>query len=210
LNGHSTSSAGPTTTVVAYPAEMHAIERATPQQVPALAAMLGAAFADDPMLVWPFGAGKTDLVTDFFRTFDEHIAALGWLWETGPGLGVAAWIPPGSDQVMMDIDRAMRPSLADGEARHEEMWEWIADRFPDEPFWYLDHLAVDFGHRGTGLGAALIQHGLRFADEDGVPAFLETGRPENVGYYERRGFKTVSDEDAPGGGPHIWFMRYDP
>ena len=33
---------------------------------------------------------------------------------------------------------------------------------------------------------------------------------ENVGYYERFGFHTVVDEDAPDGGPHIWFMRRDP
>lgn len=183
---------------------------ATPERVPALAALLGRAFTDDPMLVWPFGADRTDLVTEFFRAFDEQIAVQGWLWEAGDGLGAAAWIPPGSDQIMMDIDRSMRSTLANAEARHEEMWEWIARNFPDEPFWYLDHIAVDAAHRGTGLGAALIRLGLDFADRDGVPAFLETGRHGNVAYYERRGFRTISDDDAPGGGPHIWFMRYDP
>jgi predicted N-acetyltransferase YhbS len=90
------------------------------------------------------------------------------------------------------------------------MWEWIADNFLDEPFWYLDHIGVDADHRGGGVGTALIQHGLAFAERDGVPAFLETGRPGNVAYYERRGFRTITDADAPGGGPHIWFMRYDP
>jgi GNAT superfamily N-acetyltransferase len=185
------------------------IARATPERVPELTALLGRAFADDPMLVWPFGVGKIEAITDFFRAFDERIAALGWLWEAGAGLGVAAWIPPGSDEVMMEIDRSMRPALSAAEARHGEMWEWIAGNFPDEPFWYLDHVAVDARHRRAGAGSALIQHGLSFADRDGVPAFLETGRPENVRYYERRGFRTISDKDAPGGGPHIWFMRYE-
>jgi GNAT superfamily N-acetyltransferase len=186
------------------------IVRATPGRVPELAELLGRAFADDPMLVWPFGAGRAEEITTFFRVFDERIAARGWLWEAGTGLGVAAWIPPGSDEAMLEIDRSLRPTLAGAGGRHEEMWEWIADRFPDEPFWYLDHIAVDGAHRGTGLGAALIRHGLDFADRDAVPAFLETGRPGNVAYYERRGFRTVSDDDAPGGGPHIWFMRHDP
>jgi GNAT superfamily N-acetyltransferase len=185
------------------------IVRATADRVPDLAALLGQSFADDPMLVWPFGGSEVDPITHFFRAFDEQIARLGWLWEAGQGLGAAAWIPPGSDEDMLQIDRAIRPTLAGAEARHEEMWEWIARNFPDEPFWYLDHIAVDAGHRGTGLGAALIRHGLDFADRDGVPAFLETGRPGNVAYYERRGFRTVSDDDAPSGGPHIWFMRYD-
>ena len=185
------------------------IVQATPDRVHALAEMLGAAFTDDPMLVWPFGANKTDLITGFFRAFDEQIAAYGWLWEAGEALGAAAWVPPGSDEAMMDIDRSIRPALTGAEARHAEMWDWIAGNFPDEPFWYLDHIAVRADHRGSGLGAALIRHGLDFADRDGVPAFLETGRPGNVAYYERRGFRTIADDDAPGGGPHLWFMRYD-
>jgi GNAT superfamily N-acetyltransferase len=64
--------------------------------------------------------------------------------------------------------------------------------------------------RGSGIGTALIEHGLGFARRDGVTAFLETGRPGNVAYYERRGFRTFLDGDAPDGGPHIWFMRADP
>jgi GNAT superfamily N-acetyltransferase len=154
--------------------------QASLDRVPDLAALLGRAFTDDPMLVWPFGADETERITAFFRAFDEQIADLGWLWEVGPGSGVAAWTPPGNDQVMMDIDRSMRSTLAAAEARHDELWEWIADNFPREPFWYLDHLAVETEHRGTGLGAALIRHGLDFADRDGVPAFLETARPGNV------------------------------
>ena len=185
------------------------IVRATPDRVPELATLLGSAFADDPMLVWPFGSSDLEQISTFFRAFDEQIAGLGWLWEVGQALGVAAWIPPGSDGAMLDIDRAIRPTLVGAETRHTEMWEWIAEHFPNEPFWYLDHIAVDGAHRGTGLGAALIRHGLDFAERDGVPAFLETGRPGNVAYYERRGFRTISDSDAPGGGPHIWFMRHD-
>ena len=48
------------------------------------------------------------------------------------------------------------------------------------------------------------------AREMGEAAFLETGNPRNVAYYERFGFRTVDDGDAPGGGPHIWFMRWEP
>ena len=191
------------------------IVRATSERVPELASLLGRSFADDPMFLWPLGSNlDAEPVEGFFRIFDERLASLGWLWEAGDGVGVAAWIPPGSDRAMMDLDRELRPAVVrgtdDGGTRYEGMWDWIAGHFPHEPFWYLDHIAVDAWHRGRGVGAALITHGLAFADHDGVPAFLETARPENVGYYERRGFRTVSDADVPGGGPHIWFMRYDP
>ena len=47
-------------------------------------------------------------------------------------------------------------------------------------------------------------------EADGVPAFLETGKARNVPYYERFGFRTAAEDDAPGGGPHIWFMHRDP
>ncbi len=111
---------------------------------------------------------------------------------------------------MMDIDRSMRSTLAAAEARHEEMWEWIADNFPREPFWYLDHLAVDIGasRDRPRSRADPPRTGLRRSRRRaGVP---RDGRPGNVAYYERRGFRTIADGDAPGGGPHLWFMRYDP
>jgi GNAT superfamily N-acetyltransferase len=191
------------------------ITRAAPDRVPELAALLGRGFADDPMFLWPLGPDVgTEQIEGFFRSFNERLAERGWLWEAGDGIGVAAWLPPGADDVMMDIDRELRPAVVrgtdDGGTRYASMWEWIAEHFLDEPFWYLDHIGVDAEHRGGGVGTALIQHGLAFADRDGVPAFLETGRPGNVAYYERRGFRTTAEGNAPGGGPHIWFMRYDP
>jgi GNAT superfamily N-acetyltransferase len=194
---------------------MHMVERATLEGVPRLASMLGRAFSDDPMFLWPFGSDATRTHAEaFFLAFDERLAPLGWLWTTPALDGAAAWIPPGEDEAMMDIDRELRPSIAplapDGGARYEAMWEWIASMLPSEPFWYLDHLAVEADVRRSGLGTALIEHGTALAERDGVLAFLETARPENVGYYERRGFQVVADEDVPGGGPHLWFMSRPP
>jgi predicted N-acetyltransferase YhbS len=59
------------------------------------------------------------------------------------------------------------------------------------------------------LGAALIGAGLSQAAAAGVPAFLSTGTRRNVDIYRRSGFRVVEEADAPGGGPHIWFMRRD-
>jgi ribosomal protein S18 acetylase RimI-like enzyme len=194
---------------------MHQVERAGPERVPALAALLGRAFADDPMFVWPFGSARTaERAEGFFRAFDERLAELGWLWAMPDDAGAAAWIPPGNDAVLTDLDRELQPAVAaitdDGGVRVDTMLAWIADHFPEEPFWYLDHIGVAAERRGDGLGTALIEHGLALAARDGVPAFLETARPRNVAYYERRGFRTTADGDVPGGGPHIWFMRSDP
>jgi ribosomal protein S18 acetylase RimI-like enzyme len=191
------------------------ITQASVERVPELAGLLGRAFYGDPLFRWPMKEeANEDAIAEYFDAFDRRLAKLGWLWEAGDALGVAAWIPPGGEDAVMDIDRDLRPLVAratdDGGARYEVLWEWIGESLPDEPFWYLEHLAVDRKHRNAGVGSALIAHGVAFADRDGVPAVLETSRPANVSYYERRGFRTTVDADVPGGGPHIWFMRYDP
>ena len=52
--------------------------------------------------------------------------------------------------------------------------------------------------------------GLARASADGVPAFLETGNPENVPLYEHLGFRVIAAEPAPHDGPTVWFMRAEP
>ena len=90
------------------------------------------------------------------------------------------------------------------------IWDWIEAQFHEEPHWLLDALGVDPSRRSRGIGSALVRWGLERAASDGVPATLETGRPENVGYYERLGFRVVLEGEPAPGGPHVWFMRLDP
>jgi predicted N-acetyltransferase YhbS len=66
------------------------------------------------------------------------------------------------------------------------------------------------GAQGRGLGRALVRHGLARARADGCPAFLETGTPRNVPFYESFGFQVVGEQQAPDGGPAIWFMQTRP
>ena len=63
---------------------------------------------------------------------------------------------------------------------------------------------------GRGIGRTLIEAGLAQARADGIGAFLSTGTAGNVDIYARCGFRIYDEADAPGGGPHIWFMRWDP
>jgi hypothetical protein len=44
----------------------------------------------------------------------------------------------------------------------------------------------------------------------GEAVFLETGTSRNVPLHERLGFRVLEEGHSPGGGPHIWFMRWDP
>jgi hypothetical protein len=67
-------------------------------------------------------------------------------WEAGDAAGVAAWIPPGSEEALAEASRVSWPSIAaytdDGGARLEAMWSWIHGYYLDEPHRYLDHVAV--------------------------------------------------------------------
>ena len=69
----------------------------------------------------------------------------------------------------------------------------------------MDSLGVDPDLQGRGLGGALLASWLEGVDRDARPAYLETDRAENVGFYRRAGFE-VEDETAIFGA-RVWCMR---
>ena len=188
---------------------------AGPERVPVLAALLGRAFADDPIVRWPFPDDDLlERTTELFAILDEGFAAAAMLWEVPAARGVAMWVPPDGLERFLEIEEATRASISalttDGGVRFNTFWDWIEAQLPDERQWFLDHLAVAETERGRGLGSALVRFGLEAAARDGVAATLETARPGNVPIYEHLGFRTYVEADAPDGGPHLWFMRADP
>ena len=59
------------------------------------------------------------------------------------------------------------------------------------------------------MGSALIDHMLARIDDDGLPAFLDTSAPDNLGYYERFGFRVTAESTLPNGTP-LWGMTRQP
>lgn len=76
---------------------------------------------------------------------------------------------------------------------------------PSDPHLYLWFLAAHPDAQRTGVGRALMERVLEEADSRGIPAYLETTRPENVPYYRSHGFHVVGQEQLPRG-PRMWFM----
>jgi GNAT superfamily N-acetyltransferase len=185
--------------------------------MPALAVVLARAFRNDPIVRWPLPHGLDDLkasIRSMFTWAYVDLADLGMVWETAGGAGVAVWVPPGGTEQLVASDQAVREQLAtltdDGGRRYGVLWDWIEDQLPDEPAWFLDAIGVDPERQGEGIGASLVRWGIDRAASDGVPATLETGLIENVGYYERFGFRVVHEGEPEPGGVHVWFMRLDP
>ena len=107
------------------------------------------------------------------------------LWTAPVVLGISAW----------RRRRALRPVLAAIK--------------PHYPCWYLNGIGVAPSAQRTGLGSALINHMLRRIDEEGLPAFLDTSAPGNLGYYERFGFRVTAESTLPNGMP-LWGMTRQP
>jgi ribosomal protein S18 acetylase RimI-like enzyme len=76
--------------------------------------------------------------------------------------------------------------------RWREAFERLDARHPAAPHWYLGTLGVDPGFQGMGVGTALARSWLARVDHDGVAAYLETDRAENLPFYGRLGFRTVA------------------
>ncbi len=183
------------------------VAQATPDRLPAVASTIGRALVTEPMLRWPLGV-DADLEARSIRNFEhylEPLIELGIVWATADTLGAAVWVPPARTEAFEDAQRKSQPSIDaltdDRGRRFSVFWRWIGSMLPDEPLWYLDLIGVAPEAQGRGVGSALIELGLTQARAEGTAAFLETGTPGNVAYYERFGFRVVHDADAPDGGP---------
>lgn len=78
---------------------------------------------------------------------------------------------------------------------------------PKEPHWHIGPIGVDPAFQGQGVGKALLGSVLEMADEDGVPAYLETDVDRNVKLYEEFGFRIIGQADILG--VNNRFMRRD-
>jgi GNAT superfamily N-acetyltransferase len=192
------------------------VARAAPDRLSGLAQVFGCAFVDEPMMRWPMGeqGHLAARFTSCFTYFLEEVIGLGLVWEAGHADGAAVWVPPDRRSLAWKDHpwNQARINLLtdDGGRRYDAFWGWVDSRSPDAPLWQLDSIAVEPAVQGRGFGAALIAAGLGRAGADGTGAFLSTGTPRNVSIYGRCGFRVVEDLSAPGGGPHVWFMRWDP
>lgn len=167
------------------------------------------------MMRWPLGEDDDveDRLTRCFECLIEGLIEFGTVWEAGDGIGALVWIPPDRIDALEEAQMAVRSVYARAEdrgRRFDSLWSWIASREPDEPLAQLDSIAVEPRAQGRGIGSALIEFGLARARAGGYGVLLETGNRRNVPLYERHGFQIIEDADAPDGGPHIWFMRWDP
>ncbi|MDL4817096.1 GNAT family N-acetyltransferase [Actinomadura opuntiae] len=187
----------------------------------AIAAVLGRAFDDDPVWRWilPDDASRVRRLTGVFGILLRRVHLRHEGTETagrGPGVEAAAlWDPPGLWRVPVTAQAAQAVPLLRALGRRVpaalRALGAIEKHHPQEPHWYLAVLGTDPPAQGHGLGGALLRSRLDRCDAEGVPAYLESSKEQNVPYYERFGFRVTRELAMPGKGcPPVWLMWRDP
>src|SRR5260221_95631 len=69
---------------------------------------------------------------------------------------------------------------------------------------------VDPPYQGQSIGGMLIQPVLARADAEGLPCYLETENPRNVPFYQKHGFKVMSEDEVTNCRLHVWSMLREP
>jgi ribosomal protein S18 acetylase RimI-like enzyme len=207
----------------AYTARLAAAtpHKATRADIPALAALLTGAFADDPLFRWGFRAGAQApraLRTYFDFSLKDQCAGHDEMHVAGEMQAAAVWLPPaGLAGLSLPAWRMalMLPTLLkiagwSRLGRAAAMGEALEKHHPPEPpHWYLFFLGVAPDLRGKGVGSTLLESTLQRVDGEAMPAYLDNSNPKNTRLYERAGFRIVSEYRARKDAPPVWGMWRD-
>lgn len=190
------------------------VRRAAPDEREGVAAMVAAAFAQDPAWSFIFGEEYERLASHFAAALFDVRVASRTVWVSDDLAAVAMWDSPDRSDVVPGYAEsvwARYRALAGEDAlgRLAIYNRAVATAAPAEPHWYLGVLATDPQRRREGLASAVLAPVLEKADREGLACCLETSTAENRRFYERRGFTQATDVQLPGG-PATWWLRRDP
>lgn len=192
------------------------VRKATASDVPAMARALALAFDDDPVMSWFFpDAGRRRRRLPAFMTTLLRLSALphDHVYTTDSWKGGALWNPPGTWQTSLRGQIRLLPSMARTLglrlATVGRIFPVIEKHHPREPHWYLLMLGTEPRWQGQGIGSALMEPVLERCDEEGMPAYLESSKEQNIPFYSRHGFEVRAEIRLPGG-PPMWPMWRNP
>lgn len=195
------------------------IRKATPEDAERVVETMVAAFVTDP--AWDFiTGGDRERVDPLFARalFDSRVHS-GTVWISDDCSAAALWE---LRDIASDVTTPLKSTSGEDAAAQawatyraavgEQTWDRLEVyeaelelRAPARPYWYLGVLATHPNFHNQGLASALLAHTFAIADEAHLACWLETEEPENITFYENRGF-TESIEFALPDGTRVWWM----
>ncbi len=192
------------------------IRKMTVDDCPVVSRAIARAFFDDPLQTWalPDTTTRLSILEQVFELLSRYSSVPRDASYTDATLACAAfWVPPGPFELDRAAAEAMAPMLdllGDANERFRVAEDVMRAHRPAEPHFYLQGLGTDPPRQGEGLASAAMQPVLTRCDVDGIPAYLESTKDRNVGFYERHGFAVTDRVDIPLGGPALWMMWREP
>lgn len=184
-------------------------ERNTDQAI----AILAEAFRDDPVINWSC-RNPPSLVPFFEFTLPVFIKH-NLTYLDHEGRGAACWLGPNETlkwpMTLASIRHVMKIGGARGIYRMMLSGMKTEHHHPKTPpHYYLFAIGVTPDNKGKGLGTGLISHTLRRCDEEGVPAYLENSKEDNLPFYEGHGFRVRKEIRFAPSAPPVWLMWREP
>ncbi len=196
---------------------MPEVRKATIADVDALSHAIARAFETDPFWRWMFPTGdflaRAAKLTAFELTH-VHLRHDEVWTTTGEIQGSAVWAPPDRwRQTNADTLRGI-PSTLRIFGRQSlgvlRAFTAVQNAHPPGPHYYLAILGTDPAFQGKGVGSAVLAPVLERCDNEGLGAYLESSKEENIAFYNRQGFELTRRLDLPAGCPPVWAMWRDP
>lgn len=187
----------------------------TRDDLPVLGDILSDAFTGDPVFAWSGLGPKASAA--LFRSVAKHTFLPYGFGQILTGFeGAALWMPPGAK------DGSGLPGMLSlflgilVNAGPKTVWrgkildDFMESQHPKEPHYYLAIIGVRPGCQGRGLGKAMMNSVLAQADAEGMPAYLESSKLENVPIYRSVGFEVTKELQVRPDAPPLYAMWREP
>lgn len=177
--------------------------------------IIGASFADDPVNNWVFG-GPDPLAAFYGLEAEKIFLRVGYGHVMDDATGGSLWLPPGEKKhlpLWKSLGLAAIMIRSDGFGsiiRGMKVDEGLSKKQPTSPHYYLHAIGAVPQHQGKGIGGKLMEAGLERADDEKMPAYLESSKERNIPFYRRYGFKVVEEFIPTPGCPPLWLMWREP
>lgn len=175
------------------------IETLTPKTVLEACRVLAQAFVTNPLNVASFGPSQLARNEAFFRVGLGAMKGPKLVATDGAGvLGVIHWVSSPECHLSRFEQLRLVPGMVTGvglrSALRVAAWQSLWSKHdPTAPHAHLGPIGVSPHAQRQHIGRRLMEHYCDTLDRAGHAGYLETDRPENVGFYARFGFEVTTE-----------------